>query len=39
MAQQLGSIEVGKQADFVLYDLDHMHMLPRTDAIGYAADN
>jgi len=31
---QLGSLEVGKQADLVLYDLTSLSLLPRTDPIG-----
>ncbi|HLP87841.1 MAG TPA: amidohydrolase [Nostocaceae cyanobacterium] len=31
---QLGSLEVGKQADLVLYDLTHLSLLPPTDPIG-----
>lgn len=31
---QLGSIEVGKQADLVLYDLTDLSLLPKTDPIG-----
>lgn len=34
MASELGSIEVGKQADLVLYDLMNLSLLPRTDPIG-----
>jgi 5-methylthioadenosine/S-adenosylhomocysteine deaminase len=33
-AEQLGSLTVGKQADLVLYDLNNLSMLPRTDPIG-----
>ncbi|MDP5018312.1 MAG: amidohydrolase, partial [Dolichospermum sp.] len=31
---QLGSLTVGKQADLVLYDLNNLSLLPRTDPIG-----
>jgi cytosine/adenosine deaminase-related metal-dependent hydrolase len=31
---RLGSIEVGKQADLVLYDLTDLSLLPKTDPIG-----
>jgi cytosine/adenosine deaminase-related metal-dependent hydrolase len=34
MASEIGSLEVGKQADLVLYDLMNLSMLPRTDPIG-----
>ncbi|HIK07425.1 MAG TPA: amidohydrolase [Trichormus sp. M33_DOE_039] len=34
MAEQLGSISLGKQADLVLYDLTNLSLLPRTDPIG-----
>lgn len=34
MADQFGSLEVGKQADVVLYDLTSLSLLPRTDPIG-----
>ncbi|MCL6433757.1 MAG: amidohydrolase [Leptolyngbyaceae cyanobacterium HOT.MB2.61] len=34
MADQFGSLEVGKQADLVLYDLTNLSLLPRTDPIG-----
>ena len=34
MAEQLGSLEVGKKADVVLYDLTSLSLLPRTDPIG-----
>jgi cytosine/adenosine deaminase-related metal-dependent hydrolase len=34
MAGEMGSLEVGKQADFVLYDLMNLSLLPRTDPIG-----
>ncbi|AUT00311.1 amidohydrolase [Nostoc sp. CENA543] len=34
MADQLGSLTVGKQADLVLYDLTNLSLLPRTDPIG-----
>ncbi|QIR38238.1 amidohydrolase [Tolypothrix sp. PCC 7910] len=33
-ADKIGSLEVGKQADLVLYDLTHLSLLPRTDPIG-----
>lgn len=34
LADQIGSVEVGKQADLVLYDLTTLSLLPRTDPIG-----
>ena len=34
MADQMGSLEVGKQADVVLYDLKNLSLLPRTDPVG-----
>lgn len=34
MADQLGSLTVGKKADLVLYDLTSLSLLPRTDPIG-----
>ncbi len=34
MADQFGSLTVGKQADLVLYDLTSLSLLPRTDPIG-----
>jgi len=34
MADQMGSLTVGKQADLVLYDLTQLSLLPRTDPIG-----
>jgi guanine deaminase len=34
LADQLGSITVGKQADLVMYDLTNLSLLPRTDPIG-----
>jgi cytosine/adenosine deaminase-related metal-dependent hydrolase len=34
VADQLGSLTVGKQADLVLYDLTSLSLLPRTDPIG-----
>lgn len=34
LADQLGSLTVGKKADLVLYDLTHLSLLPRTDPIG-----
>ncbi|MDX2244271.1 MAG: amidohydrolase [Leptolyngbyaceae cyanobacterium bins.302] len=33
LAAQIGSLEMGKAADVVLYDLNHLSMLPRTDPI------
>ncbi|MBD2208659.1 amidohydrolase [Nostoc linckia FACHB-104] len=33
-ADKIGSLEIGKQADLVLYDLTHLSLLPRTDPIG-----
>ncbi|BAY35161.1 amidohydrolase (plasmid) [Nostoc carneum NIES-2107] len=33
-ADKIGSLEVGKNADLVLYDLTHLSLLPRTDPIG-----
>lgn len=32
--EELGSLEVGKKADLVLYDLTSLSLLPRTDPIG-----
>ena len=34
IADKLGSLTVGKQADLVLYDLKNLSLLPRTDPIG-----
>ena len=34
VADELGTIEVGKKADLVLYDLTNLSLLPRTDPIG-----
>ncbi|MBU7584745.1 MAG: amidohydrolase [Nostoc sp. TH1S01] len=34
MADKIGSLTVGKQADLVLYDLTSLSLLPRTDPIG-----
>ncbi|MDJ0800109.1 MAG: amidohydrolase [Calothrix sp. MO_167.B12] len=34
MADKVGSLEVGKQADLVMYNLNHLSLLPRTDPIG-----
>jgi len=34
LAQELGSLTVGKKADLVLYDLTQLSLLPRTDPIG-----
>jgi cytosine/adenosine deaminase-related metal-dependent hydrolase len=34
MADKTGSLEVGKQADLVLYNLTNLSLLPRTDPIG-----
>ncbi|WP_445635193.1 Amidohydrolase [Nostoc sp. DSM 114161] len=34
VADRLGSLTVGKQADLVLYDLTNLSLLPRTDPIG-----
>ncbi|MBE9054104.1 amidohydrolase [Nostocales cyanobacterium LEGE 11386] len=34
MADKIGSLTVGKQADLVLYDLTNLSLLPRTDPIG-----
>ncbi|MFT0813768.1 amidohydrolase [Synechococcus sp. OH20] len=34
LGEKLGSLEVGKQADLVLYDLTQLSLLPRTDPIG-----
>ncbi|MBN3993809.1 MAG: amidohydrolase [Nostoc sp. NMS2] len=34
LADKLGSLSVGKQADLVLYDLTNLSLLPRTDPIG-----
>lgn len=34
MADQVGTLTVGKQADLVLYDLTSLSLLPRTEPIG-----
>jgi 5-methylthioadenosine/S-adenosylhomocysteine deaminase len=34
LAQEIGSLQVGQQADLVLYDLTQLSLLPRTDPIG-----
>lgn len=34
LAQDLGTLEVGKKADLVLYELKSLSLLPRTDPIG-----
>ncbi|WP_414550108.1 amidohydrolase [Anabaena sp. CCY 0017] len=34
VADKIGSLTVGKQADLVLYDLKSLSLLPRTDPIG-----
>jgi 5-methylthioadenosine/S-adenosylhomocysteine deaminase len=34
VGEKLGSLEVGKKADLVLYDLTNLSLLPRTDPIG-----
>lgn len=34
IADELGSLTVGKKADLVLYDLTNLSLLPRTDPIG-----
>jgi cytosine/adenosine deaminase-related metal-dependent hydrolase len=34
VADELGSLTVGKKADLVLYDLTNLSLLPRTDPIG-----
>lgn len=34
IADKIGSLRVGKQADLVLYDLTNLSLLPRTDPIG-----
>ncbi|HYX17511.1 MAG TPA: amidohydrolase, partial [Nostoc sp.] len=34
IADTLGSLTVGKQADLILYDLTNLSLLPRTDPIG-----
>lgn len=34
MADEMGSLTVGKKADLVLYDLTSLSLLPRTDPIG-----
>ena len=33
LADQVGSLTVGKQADLVLYDLKNLSLLPRTDPV------
>ncbi len=34
MADEVGSLEVGKKADLVMYNLKNLSLLPRTDPIG-----
>ncbi|MBD2019900.1 amidohydrolase family protein, partial [Leptolyngbya sp. FACHB-36] len=34
LADQIGSLTIGKKADCVLYDLNNLSMLPYTDPIG-----
>ncbi|HYW18213.1 MAG TPA: amidohydrolase [Nodularia sp. (in: cyanobacteria)] len=34
VADKIGSLTIGKQADLVLYDLRNLSLLPRTDPIG-----
>ena len=34
MAEEMGSLTIGKQADLVMYDLMSLSLLPRTDPIG-----
>ncbi|MBD3880940.1 amidohydrolase [Phormidium tenue FACHB-886] len=34
LAEELGTLTVGKKADLVLYDLTNLSLLPRTDPIG-----
>ncbi|BAZ41361.1 amidohydrolase [Calothrix sp. NIES-4101] len=34
MGDKLGSVDIGKKADLVLYDLTSLSLLPRTDPIG-----
>jgi cytosine/adenosine deaminase-related metal-dependent hydrolase len=34
IADELGSLTIGKKADLVLYDLTHLSVLPRTDPIA-----
>lgn len=34
MKEEVGSLTVGQKADLVLYDLNHLSLLPRTDPIG-----
>lgn len=34
LADQIGSLTIGKQADLVLYDLTSLSLLPQTDPIG-----
>ncbi len=34
VGEEIGSLTVGKKADFVLYDLTSLSLLPRTDPIG-----
>jgi 5-methylthioadenosine/S-adenosylhomocysteine deaminase len=34
MADEMGSLTIGKKADLVLYDLHNLSLLPRTDPIG-----
>ncbi|MBD2099471.1 amidohydrolase [Leptolyngbya sp. FACHB-261] len=34
LADQMGSLSVGQKADLVLYDLNNLSLLPRTDPVG-----
>jgi 5-methylthioadenosine/S-adenosylhomocysteine deaminase len=34
VADKLGSLTIGKQADLIMYDLTNLSLLPRTDPIG-----
>lgn len=34
LGEEMGSLEIGKKADLVLYDLTNLSLLPRTDPIG-----
>lgn len=34
VSDEMGSLAIGKKADFILYDLTNLSLLPRTDPIG-----
>jgi len=35
LGDKYGSIAVGLEADMVLYDIDHMSLMPRTNPVAY----